>query len=180
MSKRKDGQAKNCLYCSNQVYVPKYRVDTFRYCSRSCQAMAVRTIVEADCAICGTHFTHISSRANKAKYCSRKCYYKSMALRGNETVSCKHCGTEFMAHKAHNRIYCSKACVNKSSKDTWNPNFTTVRKAMVARDLIKECSRCGFNSHPSILGIHHKDRNRHNNHPSNLEVLCPNCHSLLV
>ena len=49
---------------------------------------------------------------------------------------------------------------------------------MIARNLITQCQRCGYNNEPLILGIHHKDRNRHNNDISNLEILCPNCHSL--
>jgi predicted HNH restriction endonuclease len=49
---------------------------------------------------------------------------------------------------------------------------------MLKKDMIKICNRYGYNSEPKILGVHHKDRNRHNNDISNLEVLCPNCHSL--
>lgn len=29
-----------------------------------------------------------------------------------------------------------------------------------------------------ILKVHHKDRNRKNSLPDNLEILCPNCHDL--
>jgi 5-methylcytosine-specific restriction endonuclease McrA len=53
-----------------------------------------------------------------------------------------------------------------------------VRKNMVKRDMLIACVRCGYNTAPHILGVHHKDRNRRNNELSNLEVLCPNCHSL--
>jgi 5-methylcytosine-specific restriction endonuclease McrA len=40
------------------------------------------------------------------------------------------------------------------------------------------CNRCGFDAHPEILTVHHKDRDRSNNLTDNLEVLCPNCHAL--
>lgn len=53
-----------------------------------------------------------------------------------------------------------------------------MRKAMDRRGMIVACERCGFDANPVILGVHHKDRNRKNNEASNLEVLCPNCHSL--
>jgi 5-methylcytosine-specific restriction endonuclease McrA len=76
------------------------------------------------------------------------------------------------------RKYCSKKCVGKESKKTFKPNFTTVRKAMISRGLINQCNRCGFDKESKVLGVHHKDRNRNNNKMSNLEVLCPNCHSL--
>ena len=41
------------------------------------------------------------------------------------------------------------------------------------------CERCGWmNAHnyPGNLGVHHKDMNKTNNAPSNLEVLCWDCH----
>jgi 5-methylcytosine-specific restriction endonuclease McrA len=49
---------------------------------------------------------------------------------------------------------------------------------MKRRDMIIKCERCEYDEMPEILGVHHKDRNRKNNDLSNLEVLCPNCHSL--
>lgn len=69
-------------------------------------------------------------------------------------------------------------CVNKASKSIWKPEFITVRKNMKTRGMIVNCQRCGYDTHPEILGVHHKDRNRKNNHSDNLEVLCPNCHSI--
>lgn len=168
----------NCLQCSIPVRVPQYRVDTFKYCSRKCAALHQRVHVNAICLTCSAPFTHISSRANKAKYCSRKCYHKAVHLMGSVIHSCKHCGKSFRSPPSHKRVYCSKACVGKSSKAIWNPDFTTVRKKMAQRDMIKSCERCGYDSEPRILGVHHKDRDRKNNEMSNLEVLCPNCHSL--
>jgi hypothetical protein len=40
------------------------------------------------------------------------------------------------------------------------------------------CERCGFVGHSCQLDVHHKDRNKYNNDPSNLETLCANCHRL--
>jgi 5-methylcytosine-specific restriction endonuclease McrA len=39
----------------------------------------------------------------------------------------------------------------------------------------KKCNRCAYDNE-RILVVHHIDRNRDNNHSSNLEILCPNCH----
>jgi len=46
-----------------------------------------------------------------------------------------------------------------------------------------QCSECGIELwHPKdgrcCLQIHHVDGNWKNNHPDNLQVICPNCHSL--
>ena len=41
----------------------------------------------------------------------------------------------------------------------------------------KKCERCGYYKYPDILEVHHKDRDRNNGSPENLEILCPNCHT---
>lgn len=38
-----------------------------------------------------------------------------------------------------------------------------------------ECERCGSKE---FLVVHHKDRNRSNSDPSNLETLCKSCHQI--
>ena len=43
------------------------------------------------------------------------------------------------------------------------------------------CQCCGLSEwmdSPITLELHHNDGNRTNNHPENLTLLCPNCHSL--
>ena len=46
-----------------------------------------------------------------------------------------------------------------------------------------QCSRCGWNSPNPITGkpvleVEHLDGNSENNRPENLDLICPNCHSL--
>lgn len=169
---------KTCLHCKSTFSVPFYRKDTALYCGRSCMALHSRSEVHANCEQCGTSFTHISSRANKAKYCSTTCYYKSLRHKGTVEYTCQHCSKIFNGSPSHKRKYCSISCTNKSKKGIWKPSFETVRKNMLRRNMITFCNRCGYDEHKSILGVHHKDRNPRNNDLSNLEVLCPNCHSL--
>ena len=169
---------KTCKHCNTLFTVPEYRKDTAIYCSRSCMALDARVQIVSSCEECGSKFTHIASRANKAKYCSQKCYHKAMNRKGTVEYKCQHCGKNFLDAPSHKRKYCSKACVNKSAKETFKPKFTTVRKAMLTRGLLNKCERCGFDEFPQILGVHHKDRDRNNNDMTNLEVLCPNCHSI--
>lgn len=169
---------KHCKHCQLEFSVANYRKDSALYCSRRCLALASRAEHTTKCEVCESIFTHISSRANKAKYCSRKCYYKSLKGRGAVEYDCAHCGKKFNDAASHKRKYCSRACVNKAEKETWRPNYTTIRKQMLRKGLLVSCNRCGFDAAPLILGVHHKDRNRNNNLIENLEVLCPNCHSL--
>ena len=45
----------------------------------------------------------------------------------------------------------------------------------------KKCNKCGLDewlNTPLILELEHKDGNHFNNNRNNLEMLCPNCHSL--
>jgi len=41
---------------------------------------------------------------------------------------------------------------------------------------VGRCQRCGHDGSESRLDIHHKDRNKQNQKPSNIEVLCHRCH----
>jgi len=38
------------------------------------------------------------------------------------------------------------------------------------------CHECGWDKHPEILHIHHKDGDKNNSEDNNLISLCPNCH----
>lgn len=57
-----------------------------------------------------------------------------------------------------------------------------LRKKLIEDGIKKdECERCGLNEwmgQKITLELHHKDGNRFNNELENLEILCPNCHSL--
>jgi hypothetical protein len=35
---------------------------------------------------------------------------------------------------------------------------------------------CGYDKHPEVLEVNHKDIDRTNNSVENLEILCPTCH----
>lgn len=167
-----------CKQCNGTFTVRPYRAETAKYCSRRCQALHTRVLHGTNCATCGEYFARITGRPNKAKYCSRKCYHKAMNTKGTVTYSCRHCSAEFLDAPSHKRAFCSRKCNQEHRLKTWNPSFIWIRKAMWARGLITECERCGYDTEPLILGIHHRDRNRKNNKPDNLEVLCPTCHSL--
>lgn len=56
---------------------------------------------------------------------------------------------------------------------------TSVRKRLV-QERGNKCEKCGINEWQGgeiIIEVHHKDGNKKNNCPENLELLCPNCHS---
>lgn len=178
MTKLRSGIYKNCLLCNQQYYIKPYLIPTSKYCSRRCTAKATTVKFKAFCQICNEEFEHISSRCNKAKYCSQKCYRQSLIGKGTITHICKHCNIEFKSYRRLGRKYCSKKCNGKANSSVWKPKFTTVRKQLLKLNKINKCERCEYNEYPKILGVHHKDRNRDNNNLTNLEILCPNCHSI--
>jgi 5-methylcytosine-specific restriction endonuclease McrA len=45
------------------------------------------------------------------------------------------------------------------------------------RELPNECKNCGYKTYPEILEVNHIDCDRSNNDITNLEILCPTCHS---
>ncbi len=147
-----------CKYCSNPFQVKPYRKDIAVCCSRKCL----------------WHITKSEREPKRLQQIIGKIAHNNRSI----SFTCLHCGSTFKDSRCRTRKYCSKQCVNKAEKSIWKAKFTTVRKNMLRRGLITKCIKCGFNSHPNILGIHHVDRDRNNNDPSNLEVLCPNCHSI--
>lgn len=109
---------------------------------------------------------------------------------------CKRCG-KLLTSTQKNNIYCSQECANLAKSDKkiqqwlngeWNGIRGSNQLSSTIREyLLKEsnysCEICGWNkinpvTHKSPLEIHHKDGNCMNNSKENLQVLCPNCHSL--
>jgi hypothetical protein len=95
--------------------------------------------------------------------------------------------------------YCSNKCQqayqHKAYIDSWKNNRVDGGRGVTAKGISKHvrrylfekysnsCSQCSWNKeHPAtkvvLLEINHIDGNSENNSEGNLELLCPNCHSL--
>jgi len=93
-----------------------------------------------------------------------------------------------------NQYFCSLACKNQSYLRTvieaWQngvlpprPFFSRVVRRHLLQSCSERCQRCGWSernpySGNSTLELEHIDGDWTNSHPSNLILLCPNCHSL--
>jgi len=83
---------------------------------------------------------------------------------------CFVCGREYEPKQCSQK-YCSKACKNRADKN--DRRFSGSRQYVLDRDG-NACVKCGSNRG---LIVHHKDKSRFNNNPSNLETLCRSCHA---
>ena len=76
----------------------------------------------------------------------------------------------------------SEAMLAKSYRDYIDGKLTerSVLRRHIAEERGYACSCCGiseWNSKPITLQVDHMDGNPGNNQPSNLRLICPNCHS---
>lgn len=109
---------------------------------------------------------------------------------------CAYCGKELISEQRHN-TYCSQECANAAKKqkkiNAWlsgenNGNRQNGQLSETIRNYLLEkanyqCELCGWDkvnltTNKVPLEIHHIDGDYENNRPENLQVLCPNCHSL--
>lgn len=137
--------------------------------------------VTGSCAICGKQIK-IYQHGNSTKTCSKQC--GALYRRKSVVVkSCVVCGSEFSVHppsRARNKSCCSSACryvLMSKTRRSKSEAYSTYRQRAY-RAFSQVCQECGYDEHPEILRVHHKDGNRLNGHLSNLMILCPNCHVL--
>ena len=109
-------------------------------------------------------------------------------------MKCEKCGKDHDGSYASGR-FCSKKCAKSYStkpkhklniQGLNNGEFPEIQSYKLKNWLIEnkikqnKCEICGidsWNGKPIECALHHKDGNKHNNVISNLEILCPNCHS---
>lgn len=132
------------------------------------------------CLVCSkpVYRRPVELEANKGKaYCSSACFGTS----NRKERPCIVCGSMILAR--YNKKTCSRGCANQHRTGIrykiGRPHDKVVDQRAIKLRLLESrggvCERCGY-SKREILHVHHKDRNRKNNGPGNLELICPNCH----
>lgn len=161
-----------CKYCGKKL---NYSKRNNKFCSKSCSASYNNS----------TRVHSITSRLKTSKALSGENATK-------EIKECKLCGRTFIGDKDFCSGKCRKTFENNDKLDRWlnGENFlrgatqvpTFVRKYLMNKYNC-QCQRCGWGeenpyTHTVQLEIHHIDGDCTNNKKENLQLLCPNCHSL--
>jgi hypothetical protein len=125
-------------------------------------------------------------------FCSHTCraaYYGSLkSQRVTQPWHCKSCHKEHYSVPYKHKNFCNMRCFNDNKISNSVKRF---HKGMLSdRGSIKncltklfgyKCSMCGLDrwqGHKLSLELDHVDGNAGNNQPSNLRLVCPNCHSI--
>ena len=110
---------------------------------------------------------------------------------------CRNCGKEFVVYRGSMGKYCSTKCQQDFQYKEWVRNWKSgtedgvvagyalsrrIRRYMLEKNDCK-CEKCGWGEKNEYTGniplqVHHIDGNCQNNKEENLQLLCPNCHSL--
>jgi len=162
--------------------VIKYGIKTSLYYNQK--------ISESICLLCGVKFEDLECR--ERKFCSQSCNAKFNNVKRNRnkiTISnCPNCSKEVTKR---NNKYCDNKCQLEYEKKIIFEKIKNGDVSLYERNyknyLIHKygdkCMRCGWCEKNPITGkvpiqLEHKDGNSRNNSLDNLEILCPNCHSL--
>lgn len=145
---------------------------------------------------CGNPIQYRYKASNR--FCSHSCAATKSNTERAKIRLCRSCGAKL---KWSQKAYCSHKCqadyrYNVFVSDWFAGKIDGGRKSygeltilsLPARRWVFEkynsrCSKCGWHeinptTGKSPLEIHHIDGDASNNRPENLDLLCPNCHSL--
>lgn len=145
------------------------------------------------CKQCDKSFYVKPNRLEKGwgSFCSNTCKHRS--LKTGSLLECYTCAKPLYRNltdqkkSQNNRFFCNRSCqaIWKNSRlatgvdhPNWKTGISSYREIMKRQDVPLICTRCSVEDF-RILAVHHKDKNRQNNLPSNLMWLCHNCHYLV-
>lgn len=105
-----------------------------------------------------------------------------------KTYNCAQCGKE--CNHSHSKLnkFCSNECQREAQRHETYKRFirgelkdrSVIRRILVWKNGHK-CECCGLTEwmgQPIPLELDHTDGDASNNDPSNVKVLCPNCHGI--
>jgi hypothetical protein len=182
-----------CEYCDKK-HDESYA--SGRFCSQKCaRGFSSRDKREEINKKVSITLTGRPSSTKGRKYPNRKYVHKRYKAPKIITSYCLNCNIKIIKNKAIK--YCSAKCQRdyayKQYIEQWKAGIQDGHKGLssisnfIRRYLFEKyegkCTKCGWHetnpySKKIPLHIEHKDGNSNNNKEENLDLLCPNCHSL--
>lgn len=140
------------------------------------------------CKNCQLPFVY-EKRRNQ--FCNLSCAasFNNQGIQRNvkNSIKCSNCqkktkNKKFCCHKCFSD-FCQKKSFDRIRKGKYTETYSGNRllRAFLMQDRGKYCERCKLSTWQNDdipLNVHHKDGDAKNNVPSNLELLCLNCHGL--
>jgi len=150
------------------------------------------------CTVCNIQFSVHHKYQSKLYFtrntCSKQCEYR---LKGqilsqpkkHKTFTCKQCNKTFKDLTIRNRIFCNYTCKSLWQKENLlaenNPNWKSKLeripylnvKRSIRSQLLREREVCEICKSAINLQVHHIDKDRLNNIPTNLILLCQEHHA---
>jgi len=191
--------AKRGAHVRNCVMNPK-RNESNRKAKQTNSKRYLKKLYKFVCKKCGKVITLLltdnqykRSRCKDRFYCSNKCYL----TRNEIIVKCLNCGAKLQYDKRkRKKKYCNGNCLKeyryKKYIEDWKNGLESgmckfdmnpkIRK-YISEKYNNSCCKCGWHevnikTGKTPLQMEHIDGNYKNNKEANLELLCPNCHSL--
>lgn len=176
------------------------------FCSKSCffNYKRINSILHLKCEHCHKDFDrirenhNIKNNRNGRFFCCKRCaneYYGEIKLKANEHNKhyCQVCNKK-LSNKHRLCFTCKRDKIRNDYLERWllglekgyygetysiNPNI----RRFLFKKYSDKCCKCGWSkTHPVTnripLEVNHIDGNAQNCKEENLELICPNCHSL--
>lgn len=176
-----------------KLYPQKEHYFCSKFCARSySRSKSVTKLKTVNCQKCGIE---LIVKHRSSKYICDNCKSRKPPVTIHKSIligSCDQCGNK----TKNNNSFCNTTCyseynyhikINEQLSNLVNPESTGTIKKQIRKYLFKlhnnNCQKCGqselnIKTNTSPLTVHHIDGNTANNRFDNLELLCPNCHSI--
>lgn len=179
----------NCPICQNKFSITTNN-KAQKVCSIDCRTKGRVRGAYLECGTCKKKIYRKRKQLREKNFCSRICLANSRKkIRG----LCIKCDNQLEKNQTK---YCSHKCQHQTQKEEAVRKWVSGEWSGMAKNEISEiirnwlfekyerkCQKCNWaeinhKTKKVPVQINHIDGNWQNNRPENLEILCPNCHSL--